>query len=385
MSYKKDFPILNRYHYLDNAATTQKPKVVIDRMKEFLEKEYANTHRGVYRLSENATEEVDKARETVAKFINASKNEVIFTRNATEAFNGLSRSLEEELEGKEIVVTKLEHHSNYLPWVELARKSKSDLVEVPASKIDKIHEYVGKKTGLIAVTNMSNVTGNKIDVKKLIGKSKDRNENVKIVVDATQTAPHYKLDVKEIGVDFLCFSGHKAYGPNVGVLYGRSELLKSMKPFSYGGNMVRTAGLKNTWAEIPDKFEAGTLNVEGIIGLKAAIEYLQENFEEKIKKEKELDEYMLKKLEELEYVNLLGISEGPIASFELKGIHPHDVASIADKYNVCIRAGHHCAQPYMKELGVNATIRASLSFYNEKEDIDRLIEALKEAKRVLNG
>jgi len=390
---KNDFPILKGIHYLDNAATTQKPNTVIESITEFYKAANANTHRGLYKLAEKATEEHENARITLAKFVNALPEEIIFTRNATESFNILARSLESKIKpGNKLISTEVEHHANFIPWQQLAKRKGAEFIVAKYNPkthmLESISDLVDEKTKIIAFTQMSNVSGLIIDVKKEISEIRKKNSDAIIIIDAAQSIPHMKIDVKDLDADFLCFSTHKLYGPTgVGVIYGKKELLEKMEPSVFGGHMIDTVRIKDsTWGKIPDKFEAGTANSAGIVASAKAVEYLEKNnLSELFKKEEELKKYLVKKLIE-EDVEIIGHNSehyGPVVSFTIKGVHPHDIATIADKYNVCLRAGHHCAQPFMAKLGITDTARASISFYNEKEDVDALIESIKYAKKIL--
>ena len=390
---KNDFPILKGIHYLDNAATTQKPNVVIDSLTKFYKTANANAHRGLYKLAEKATDEHENARITIAKFINAIPEEIIFTRNATDSFNILARSLELKIKpGNNLISTEIEHHANFIPWQQLAKRKGAEFIVAKYNPetdvLESISNLVDEKSKIIAFTQMSNVSGLIIDVKKEISEIRKKNSDAIIIIDVAQSIPHMKIDVKDLDADFLCFSTHKLYGPaGVGVIYGKKELLEKMEPSVFGGHMIDNVRIKDsTWGEIPAKFEAGTANSSGIVASAKAIEYLEKNnLSELFKKEKELKDYLVKKLME-EDAKIIGHNSehyGPVVSFTIKGVHPHDIATIADKYNVCIRAGHHCAQPFMTKLGITATARASISFYNEKEDVDALIESIKYAKKIL--
>jgi len=414
---EKDFPILHnknkpdknkksgihKLHYLDNAATTQKPQIVIDAHAYFYENHNANVHRGLYKLSEEATQMLEESRKTIAGFINANQDEIIFTKNATESFNNLANSLERTLViNKEcnIVSTVIEHHSNFVPWQQLAKRTEAEFrvvdYDVKKNELHDVAKYVDKDTIIVAFTGMSNVNGLMPDVKKIISDIRKKNKNAIIIVDGTQLVAHKIVDVKDLDVDFMAFSAHKVYGPTgVGILYGKKELLEKIHPFHYGGNMVNKVELTDTnWAESPDKFEAGTIDTAGIVAAAQAITYLQKNnFEKLLKYEDSLKKYLLKELRKIKSIKIIGYDEkqlkgeralfGPVVSFTIDKVHPHDIAAICDEYNVCIRAGHHCAQPFMKKLQVMATARASLSFYNSKEDVDTLVEALKYAIKKL--
>ena len=384
-----DFPILKKITYLDNAATTQKPKTVIKAFEEYYTKNNANPGRGLYSLSINAQTILDESRKKVAEFINAEKEEIIFTKSATEGLNMLSLSLGEELgRWQNVVVTELEHHANFVPWQQVCKEKKAKFI---MSKKDEITKNIDARTHILALTGMSNVTGEILDIKKIIREVKEKNPKTIIVIDATQLVAHRKIDVQEIGADFIVFSAHKLYGPTgVGVVYGKFELLKNMRPFLYGGHMIQDVSEKEcTWAEVPEKFEAGTLDVAGIYAFGKALDYLKKNDAEKLfQKEEELKEYALKELKKVEHVNIIGHDSnnyGPIISMHITDIHPHDLAEICGRENMCIRAGHHCAKPLMKSLDLNSTARISLSFYNTKKDIDVFVKAIKKARKIING
>ena len=367
--------IIEKFHYLDNASTTQKPRRVLRAITKFYEESYSNTHRGLYELSVKATEEYEDAREVVANFIGAMNEEIVFTKNATESFNLLARCLKY----KNVLVTELEHHSNFVPWQQLGKISVVPY-NLETENLESFKEYV-KGVDVVSFTHMSNVTGRIIDVKKVVKEIRSVNENCIIVVDGSQAVSHMKVDVKELGVDFYAFSSHKMYGPTgIGVLYGRKDLLNSMPPFIFGGGMVRSVSKDKTeFMDTPSRFEAGTLDAAGAIGLREAVYYLTENFDEKKEKESELLGYLLEKFNEnnIDYLGHKDEMYGPVVSFIPK-MDVHDLALFCDINKVCIRVGHHCTQPLMKKLGVNSTARASLSFYNTKRDIDMLIKSIVE-------
>jgi len=400
LNIKQDFPIFKNHPnlvYLDSAATTQKPKQVINTIKNFYEKENANIHRGIYTLSEIATEKYNKAREIIAKFINAEPEEIIFTRNTTESINLLSYTIHELINRNgnekkdEILLTEMEHHSNLVPWQQFAKKHNFKLKFIPITEdyeldYEKSKELINNKTAILAVTHVSNVLGTINNIKKLIEIAK---ENKAItIVDAAQSVPHMKVDVKYLDCDFLAFSGHKIYGPlGIGVLYGKKKLLEKLPPFLTGGGMINIVNYQETtFAELPKKFEAGTPNIEGAIVLGEAIKYIEKIGFDNIKKhEKELLDYALEKLNSIDNIIIYNPGKDKslsVVSFNLKGIHPHDVASILNEENIAIRAGHHCCMPLMKKLGIAGTCRISLSIYNTKEDIDKLISGLKKVQEV---
>lgn len=385
---RNDFPLIanSSIAYLDSGATSQKPKIVLDKMVEFYEKNNANAYRGVYKLSEKATEEYANARETVKKFINASKSEeIIFTKNATEALNLLAYSygLDNVKENDKIVISIMEHHSNLVPW-QMVAKSKGAKLEylyldddfnIPENELEKIDA----KTKIVAITLVSNVLGSVVDVKNIIERA--HKVGAMVIVDASQAVAHRKVDVKDLDADFLVFSGHKMYAPlGIGVLYGKKDLLEKMSPFLFGGDMIEyVKEQETTFAPLPHKFEAGTQNVAGAVGLASAIEYINSIGFEKIEQiEKPIIDYAIEKLKALNYITLYSPKENltGVISFNIDGIHPHDSASFLANEDVCIRSGNHCAQPLMHYLGVDSTCRATISMYNTKEDIDKLISAI---------
>ena len=386
-SYKKDFPIFDgqQFVYLDSAATSQKPKCVIDAISCFYCKKNANPYRGVYELSAMATECMNTARQKVAKFINAQFEEIVFTKNATESLNlvAYSYGLNNIKRGDEIVLTILEHHSNLVPWQVVAKKKGATLkylyldknLQIPKSELSKITE----KTKVVAVSAMSNVFGCVINVNKIVKKA--HKVGAVVVCDCTQSVAHLPLDVKSLDVDFAFFSAHKMYGPlGVGVLYGKSNLLKDMKPFLFGGDMIEYVNEQTTtFSALPNKFEAGTQNVADIVGLGVAIDYIQKIGYDKIAMhEQDIYDYAVSKLSKLPYVELY-LPKGKccgVLSFNVKGVHAHDVSSILDMHKVCIRSGNHCAQPLLKHLGLDSTCRISFGIYNNKKDVDLLVTAL---------
>ena len=394
--FKKDFPIFENHPdlvYLDSGATSQRPKQVIKTITDFYEKENANIHRGVYTLSEKATEKYNQARIKVAKFINANNNEIVFTRNTTESLNLLANTIRPLIkEGKdEILLTEMEHHSNLVPWQHFAKENNMKLKFIPLTKnyeldYDKAKDLISNKTAIVSMTHMSNVLGTTNDIKKLINLAK--NNKALTIIDAAQSVSHMKIDVKELDCDFLAFSGHKMYGPlGIGILYGKQDLLKELSPFILGGGMINSVSYEDaTYAEIPEKFEAGTQNIGPTIALGTAIDYLENIGFDKIQEyEKELTQYALEKLTQLENIEIYNPGSeksSTVISFNLKNIHPHDVATILNDNNIAIRAGHHCCMPLMKKLGISGTCRASFSIYNNKEDVDKLVEALKKCQEV---
>jgi cysteine desulfurase/selenocysteine lyase len=394
--FKRDFPILNEnIIYLDSAATTQKPSIVIERIKKFYEKENSNAHSGIYGLSENAVAKINSARIEFARFIGAGKEEIIFTKNATDSFNMIAEWFSKNITKKDnIVVTEIEHHSNFVPWQQLAKDTGAELrIAKYDTEKEEIHpeNLVDSNTKIVAFTLMSNVTGLMPDAEKIILGIKKKNRNAVIVADGTQAVAHMRIDVKKINVDFLCFSAHKLYGPaGVGIIYGKIDFLQKINPSRFGGSMIKKVTLKeSTWAELPEKLEPGTLNTEGIIGAAEALAYIKKNNQMEIfRKEDKLKNYALKKIKTIDKVQIIGHKKqkyGSIIAFTMKNIHPHDIAEICSRKNICIRAGHHCAQPFHEKLGIPASARISLSFYNEEKDIDKFIESLKEINRIFEN
>ena len=401
--FKKDFPIFNNKDivYLDSGATTQKPIQVIKKIEEFYENENANPHRGAYLLSIEATQVYEEARDKIAKFINAKhREEVIFSKNATESLNLIAYSygLENLKKDDEIVISIMEHHSNLVPWQKVAKQTGAKLNYMYINdefeiSDEEIENKITSKTKIVGITYVSNVTGTINNVKKIIEKA--HKVGAKVVVDASQAIPYMKIDVQDLNCDFLVFSGHKMFAPlGIGVLYGKREILNSMTPFLMGGDMIEYVYEQDTtFAPLPNKFEAGTQNVEGVVGLAAAIDYINQIGYDKIDEiENEVVEYAREELSKLDYLELYMTpnkeNHSSVISFNIKGIHPHDVASILDSENVCVRSGNHCAQPLLRSLGIDSTCRASFYIYNTKEDVDKLIKALDKAysmfKKYLN-
>lgn len=396
--YKKDFPILekdNSLVYLDNAATTQKPNSVINRMNEYYSAENANPHRGLYKLSVKATEVYEEGREEVTKFIHAkSSKEVIFTRNTTESLNLIAYSYGRKVikEGDEIVISILEHHSNILPWQQLAKEKNAVLKylylddELTISK-EEIDNKITDKTKIVAISHVSNVLGILNPIEYVINKAHE--VNAVVVLDCAQSIPHFEIDVTKLNADFIAFSGHKMLGPmGIGVLYGKEELLNAMPPFLTGGEMIEYVYEdESTFAPLPLKFEAGTPNVGGVVGLMEAIKYIKSvGYDEIGRIDEELTSYAIEEMSKLDDVIIYGSKKAKrngVISFNVKDVHPHDTSSILDGGDVAIRAGHHCAQPLMRYLDVNATCRASFYLYNTKEDVDNLIRNLKNVRRYL--
>lgn len=397
---KEDFPILqqkingNRLAYLDNSATTLKPIQVIEAISDYNKKSHGNPHRGAHKLSVLATEEYDLARKKVKEFINAKHSEeIIFTKNTTESLNLIAYSYGMNFinEGDEIVLAISEHHSNILPWQRVAKEKKANLKYMylnANSRISEkeIKEKITTRTKIISIAQMSNVLGTIHPIEQII--EYGHKMGAIIIVDGAQSVPHMPVDVQDLDVDFFGFSAHKMLGPmGIGILYGKKELLENMPPYLTGGDMIEYVYEQEaTFAPIPYKFEAGTQNVEGAVGLRAAIEYLENIGLNNIQKHEEiLVEYALDKMLKLPYIDIQGpidlYMRGGIISFTLEDIHPHDIASILDTYGIAIRAGHHCAQPLMNYLKIPATSRISFYLYNNKEDIDQFIEGIKKVRK----
>ena len=388
---KKDFPLLLKRDiaYLDSGATSQRPIQVIKAIEEFYEKENANPHRGSYELSVEATEEYENTRAKIAKFINAKHTEeVIFTKNATESLNLIAYSygMDNLKKDDEVVISIMEHHSNLVPWQKITKATGSKLKYMYINKNfeisdEEIENKITDKTKIVGITHVSNVLGTINNVKKIIECA--HKKGAIVIVDASQSIPHMKIDVQDLDADFLVFSGHKMLAPlGVGVLYGKNEILDKMTPFLMGGEMIEYVyEQETTFAPLPYKFEAGTQNVEGVVGLGAAIDYIEKIGYNQIQElEDEIVSYAKKELSKLDYLTLYitpnSKNHSSVISFNIKGVHPHDVASILDSEGVCIRSGNHCAQPLMRFLDIDSTCRASFYFYNTKEDVDRLVHAL---------
>jgi cysteine desulfurase / selenocysteine lyase len=397
---RDEFPILSRrvhdrqIAYLDNGATAQKPLAVIEALDRYWRRENANVHRGVYTLSEEATALYERARHTVARHVGAEPREVIFTGNATAGINLVANSWGRANlgPGDRILLTELEHHSNIVPWYLIARERGAELDWAPLTDegrldLDAFRSLLERGPKLVAVAHVSNVLGTINPVAEITRLAHDA--GAVVLVDGAQAAPKLALDVGDIGADFYAFTGHKAYGPTgVGVLRGRRDLLEAMGPFMGGGSMIRTVRRDEiTWADLPARFEAGTPPIGEAIGLAAAIEWLDGiGLDAVHARDSELATYALRRLSEVPGLRIFGPpageDRGGIVSFELEGIHPHDVSEILDRHAVCVRAGHHCAQVLMERLGVAATTRASFGVYNTHEEIDRLVDALHDARRV---
>ena len=396
--FRQDFPIFkgNDYIYFDNAATSQRPQAVIDAVADFYQKSNANPLRGLYDWSVDATERYEHARSTVAKFIGAKEScEIVFTRNTTESMNLIAYSYGLKNVGKddEIVISVMEHHSNILPWQMVCRQTGAKLVWLEPDEEGVIteDEYKSKitdKAKIVSIGHVSNVLGVTNPVKEIAAYAHDK--GAVVVVDGAQSVPHMKVDVNEIGADFLAFSGHKLMAPmGIGVLYGKKDLLEAMDPFLTGGEMIEYVTRDSaTWAELPHKFEAGTVNAADAVGLEAAINYIESvGFDFIKEQEHKLTRLLMDGMSELSYIKVYG-SKDPkkhcgIVTFTMDGVHPHDISSVLNEDYVCVRAGHHCAQPLMQFLKVGSTARASLYFYNTEEEVKRFLEVLKGVRKVM--
>lgn len=398
---KKDFPVLNQIVndeplvYLDNAATTQKPLKVLAAIKDYYENDNANVHRGVHILAERATEKYEAAREKVRHFINAkSTKEVLFTRGTTTSINWVAQFAGQILKaGDEIVISIMEHHSNIVPWQEVAKKTGAILkfVYLKDGQLDMadLRKKITNQTKFVSIAHVSNVLGTINPVEEI---TKIAHEHgAYMVVDGAQSTPHMAIDLQKMDVDFFAFSGHKMMGPTgIGVLYGKEELLNQFEPVEFGGEMIDFVyESHSTWTELPWKFEAGTPNIAGAIALGAAIDYIQELGIDQIHQhEIELIDYLMPKLQEIEGLTIYGpkdnVKRGGLITFNIEGLHPHDVATALDMEGVAVRAGHHCAQPLLNYLETPATARASFYLYNTKADCDKLVEALKKTKEFFN-
>ena len=391
---KKDFPLLENESitYLDSGATTQKPIQVIKAVEEFYQKYNANPHRGAYSLSVEATEQYENTRTKIAKFINAKhREEIIFSKNATESLNLIAYSygLDKLKKDDEVVISIMEHHSNLVPWQKMTKQTGSKLNYMYINENyeitdEEIENKITDKTKIVGITHVSNVLGTINNVKKIIKYA--HKKGAVVIVDASQSIPHMKIDVQDLDADFLVFSGHKMLAPlGIGVLYGKREILNKMTPFLMGGDMIEYVYEQDTtFAPLPNKFEAGTQNVEGVIGLGAAIDYIENLGYDKIQEiEHEVISYARQELSKLDYLTLYTTpneeNHSSVISFNIKGVHPHDVASILDSEGVCVRSGNHCAQPLMRFLGIDSTCRASFYIYNTKDDVDKLVKALDKA------
>ncbi len=394
MDIRDDFPILKNRNiaYLDSGATTQKPKQVIKAIEDFYENYNANVHRGAYSLSTEASAIYEDTRTKIANFINAKhREEIIFSKNATESLNLIAYSygLDKLKKDDEIVISIMEHHSNLVPWQKVAKQTDAKLNYMYINdefeiSDEEIENKITDKTKIVGITHVSNVLGTINNIKKIIKYA--HKKGAIVIVDASQSIPHMKIDVQDLDCDFLVFSGHKMLAPlGIGVLYGKREILNDMTPFLMGGDMIEYVYEQNTtFAPLPNKFEAGTQNIEGVIGLGSAIDYINNFGYDNIQKiENDLLSYAREELSKLDFLTLYLTpnkeNHSSVISFNINGVHPHDVASILDSEGVCVRSGNHCAQPLLRFLGIDSTCRASFYFYNTKEDVDRLVKALNKA------
>ena len=396
MNYKEKFPIFEgrENYYLDTAATSQKPKVVIDKIREYYEKYNGNPGRGSHTLSVEASGLLDEARKTVQKFLNAKKREeIIFTKNTTESINLIAYSYGMEFlkEGDEIILGISNHHANIVPWQFVAKKKNLTLKYVYLDEngqfdLNDFKKKLTNKTKIVSISAVVNVTGVIQPIEKIINMAHEKGAIV--IIDAAQSILHFRHDVQKLNADFLVFSGHKIFAPmGIGVLYGKKEILDKMPPFLYGGDMIEfVTEQESTFAPLPNKFEGGTNNVAGVVGLKAAIEFLEEIGYEKIDEiENELSNKMLKEMEKLGGIETYctkNVDKVGVIAFNMKGVHSHDVAFILDSFNVAVRSGHHCAQPLMNYLGVPSCCRVSFSIYNTEKEIEKVIEGLKKVKEI---
>ena len=398
---RRDFPILNeRVHgkplvYLDNGATSQKPQVVIDTLNRYYKSENSNIHRGVHYLSERATSSYEAAREKIRQFINAeNRHEIVFVRGTTEAINLVAQSYGRTFlkAGDEIVISAMEHHSNIVPWQMLCGQIGARLRVVPINHegefvLDEYRRLLSEKTKLVSLTHVSNALGTIVPVKEAVRLAHER--GVPVLLDGAQAVPHLKVDVQDIGCDFYAFSGHKLFGPTgIGVLYGKSDLLDAMPPYQGGGDMISLVTFEKThYNVLPYKFEAGTPNIAGVIGLGAAIDYLNGfSWEEVCAHENHLMAYATNALSEIASMRIIGTArdKAGVLSFVFDHIHAHDVGTILDQEGVAIRAGHHCAMPVMQRFGVPATARASFALYNNREDVDALVRGIHRVLKVFS-
>ncbi len=397
---RNDFPILTQQVYgkqliyLDNAATTQKPQSVIDTLNTYYKEFNSNVHRGVHYLSQKATIAIENARKTVQRFIHAKNEyEIIFTRGTTESVNLVASCYGKKFigEGDEVIISTLEHHSNIVPWQMICEEKKAILKVIPINDngeiiFEEFEKLISDKTKIIAVTYVSNALGTINPVKKIIELAHLR--NIPVLLDGAQSTSHMKIDVQELDCDFYCFSGHKLYGPTgIGVLYGKEKWLNEMPPYQGGGEMIKLVTFeKTTFNELPFKFEAGTPHISGVLGLEAAIQYIEKVGIDKIGEyENGLLDYATEKLVSVDGLKIYGTAKEKtsVISFLIGKIHPFDAGTIIDKFGIAVRTGHHCTQPLMQRFGITGTIRASFAFYNTKEEIDILLDAVNKAKKML--
>lgn len=397
---RKDFPILaTKVHakpliYLDNGATAQKPKQVLDAIQNYYQISNANVHRGVHQLSQQATSLFDKARQTVQRHLNAAKQEeIIFTKGTTESLCLLAATFENTVikKGDEIIISEMEHHSNIVPWQVLAEKVGAIIKVLPVNdageiSIENFKKTINTKSKLLAITHVSNTLGSINPIQEMCNIA--HQNNVLVVVDGAQAVPHMQVDVQQLDCDFYVYSGHKLFGPTgIGILYGKEALLNSLPPYQTGGGMIKTVSFAKTeYAELPQKFEAGTPNIEGAIGLASAIDYVNSiGFELIQRYEQDLLNYATAQLQAIEGLKIIGTAQhkASVLSFVIEGLHPFDVGTILDQQGIAVRTGHHCTQPLMQRFGIPGTIRASFAFYNTFEEIDALTKGVNKAVKML--
>jgi cysteine desulfurase/selenocysteine lyase len=398
---KDDFPILSQQInnkpliYLDNASTTQKPTSVIRKIEKYYKNTNSNIHRGVHHLSQKSTEEYENARIKVHNFIGSdSSKEIVFVRGTTEAINLVANSYVKPLlsKGDNIILSQMEHHANIVPWQMITKEKESEIRVIPINEngeliIEKLDELLDKNTKFISINHVSNTLGTINPVQKLVEIA--HKNNIKIMIDGAQAVQHMIVNVKEMNADFYCFSGHKMYGPTgIGILYGKQEILENMQPYQGGGDMIKSVTFEKTiYNDIPNRFEAGTPNIVGAIGLGEAIDFIESITIEKIEKqEMELLDYATKRINSIKDVKIIGNAnkKASVISFVIDDVHPHDIGTIMDKLGIAIRAGHHCTQPIMDFYEIPATARASFAIYNTKEDVDKLVEAIEKTKEVFS-
>ena len=396
---RKDFPVLSQtvngkpLVYLDNSASSQVPQLVIDRGSKYLAEEHSNIHRGVHYLSQHATTAYEAAREKIKRFINAKEaKECIFVRGTTEGINLVAFSYGRKFigEGDEIVISQMEHHSNIIPWQQVAEEKGAKIRVIPMNErgeliIDEYENMLNERTKIVAVAHVSNSLGTVNPIKDMIATA--HKFGVPVMVDAAQSVPHFPVDVQDLDADFFAFSGHKMFGPTgSGVVYGKREWLDKMPPYQTGGGMIRSVSFeKTTFAPIPEKFEAGTPAIAAGIGLGAAVDYINSiDFEAAAAYEHELLEYATQRLSDIQGIKIVGTAanKASVLSFTIEGVHPHDIGTILDQEGIAVRAGHHCAQPVMQFFDVPATARASFAFYNTREEVDKLAEAVQKVIEV---
>ena len=399
---RKDFPILSRrvngkeLVYLDSAASSQKPNVVIESVKSFYENKYSNIHRGLYDLSQQASQDYEESRTYIAKFFNAKSEELIFTKNATESMNLIAYSMLSQLKsGDEVIISEMEHHANIVPWHLISKLKKIKIKSIPFNHetglidVETLKKNLTKNTKIVSLTHASNVLGSINPIKELSKTVKKYNPDIIFGSDLAQSAPHLKIDFKSLGIDFGVFSSHKMLGPSgVGGLLAKTEFMNSLSPFMGGGDMIKSVSYKQaTYQKTPYKFEAGTPNIEGVIGLKAAIVYLNRIGMKNVRiHELELLKTLMNQIKDLDYLEYYGPKKikdrTGLFAFNLVGIHAHDVSEILNQHGIATRSGHHCAQPLHQHLGLDATTRASFYLYNTKQEVNKLVEGIKKTKEV---